>query len=75
MSRMGWRMSTGVFGRPQHDRNFQRQCARKPVRCQRKTVSGLRIFSASSTLGEAIESDKQQSIDVAEGHSLGRFPP
>jgi len=25
--------------------------------------------------GEAIEPDKQQSIEVTEGYSLGRFPP
>jgi hypothetical protein len=73
ISRMSWRMSTGVFSRPPHDREFPGQYGRKPARCQRSTVYGSRIFTASSTLGDATEPDKQQSIDVADGHSLRRF--
>ena len=36
---------------PPRGSDFQRQSARKPERCQRSTVSGLTIFSASRTLG------------------------
>src|SRR6516162_9819753 len=55
-------MSTGAFGRPPHDRDFQRQYARKPARCQRRTVSGLRILSASSALVRS-ERARQTAVD------------
>src|SRR5258708_20615215 len=48
---MSGRISSGVFGRPLRGLDFQCQCARKPARCQRITVSGLTIFKASSTPG------------------------
>jgi hypothetical protein len=51
MSRMSSRISIGVFGRPPRALDFKRQSTRKPARCQRITVSGLRIFKASSTPG------------------------
>src|SRR5215468_8944900 len=57
-------MSSGAFGRPPHDRDFQRQYARKPARCQRRTVSGLRILSASSALGEKRKSPTNSSRSI-----------
>jgi hypothetical protein len=41
--RVSWRISAGVVGRPPRGRDFHRQYARKPARCQRITVSGLTI--------------------------------
>ena len=48
---MSCRIAGGVLGRPPRGLDFQRQYARKPARCQPITVSGLRIFRASSTPG------------------------
>jgi hypothetical protein len=50
-------------GRPAPRRDFQRQNRRKPVRCQRSRVSGLKMIDASSREGEqAIEADEDQAI-------------
>src|SRR5215470_1258377 len=38
------RMSAGTAGRPTRRRDFQRQYRRKPLRCQRTSVSGLKIL-------------------------------
>ena len=43
LSDLTWRPRPTTCGR-----DFQAQIARKPARCQRITVSGLTIFSASS---------------------------
>lgn len=69
-------MFTGVFGRPPHDRDFQRQYARKTRAMPTQDRLGLDDFEPVDHFGgEAIEPDKQQSIDVADGHSLRRFAP
>ena len=47
------RISTGTFGRPARERDFQRQYRRKPDRCQRTTVSGWMIVMAFNTDGNS----------------------
>jgi hypothetical protein len=42
ISRMSWRISSGVPGRPPRGLDFQRHQARKPARCHLMVVSGLR---------------------------------
>jgi hypothetical protein len=51
ISRMSWRISSGVLGRPPRSLDFQRHQARNPARCHLMMVSGLRIFTASNTSG------------------------
>src|ERR1700737_4303275 len=51
MSRIICLTSTGTFGRPPRGRDCHRQYKRKPARCQRITVSGLKIAKALSTSG------------------------
>src|SRR5262245_32914116 len=45
------RISLEIAGQPPLDRNFHLQKALNPCRCQRITVSGLTIATASTTLG------------------------
>jgi hypothetical protein len=72
ISRMS-RTSSGVLGRPPRGLDFQRHQARNPARCHQMMVSGLRIFTAFNTLGsQVIEPRKHQTIDIADGHPLGR---
>src|SRR6516164_4203424 len=47
------RMPAGTAGLPTRRRDFQRQYRRKPLRCQRTSVSGLKTTAASSTKGPA----------------------
>ena len=51
MSRINWRISSGTFGLPPQDRDFQRQNKRKPARCQPITLSGFTITKAFRTFG------------------------
>jgi hypothetical protein len=51
ISRMSWRISSGVLGRPPRGLDFQRHQARNPARFHLMMVSGLRIFTASNTSG------------------------
>lgn len=44
--------SRSILGRPPRHRDFQRQYARKPRRCQRSTVSGLTMTMASKIDGK-----------------------
>ena len=46
------RISCGIAGRPPRGRDFQRQKALNPRRCQRTKVSGLMIATVSTTLGQ-----------------------
>jgi len=64
----------GTAGRPPLDRDFQRQNALKPRRCQRISVSGLKIATASTTAGQAIEPDEQQPIRIGQPHTHWRPP-
>src|SRR5436189_3177212 len=51
ISRISRRISSVTFGLPERRRDFQRQKERKPARCQRITVSGSTIVSASRIRG------------------------
>src|SRR5260221_6572497 len=53
ISRISLRISGGTVGRPPRRRDFQRQYALKPARCQRMIVSGLTITNASQALGNS----------------------
>src|ERR1035437_3384814 len=45
------RTSLSICGRPPRERDFHRQNAAKPLRCQRTIVSGLKIVMASRMRG------------------------
>jgi hypothetical protein len=51
MRRISARSSPSILGLPPHCRDFQRQYARNPRRCQRSTLSGLTMTIASSSDG------------------------
>jgi hypothetical protein len=51
ISRTSRRISTATVGRPERGHDFQRQYDLNPARCQRTTVSGFTIVSASRVLG------------------------
>jgi hypothetical protein len=53
ISRIRWRISLEIAGRPPLERDFQCQYARKPFRCQRITVAGLIIATALRTHGHS----------------------
>src|SRR6185369_7893551 len=54
----------GTAGRPGPRRDFQRQKKRKPPRCQRTSVSGLKITAASSREGNNRYSQTKISLSV-----------
>jgi hypothetical protein len=75
ISRMSWRISSGVLGRPPRGLDFQRQ-ARKPARCHLMMLSGLRIFTASKTSnrGYVISPGRLFAATVVRGrHQAGRL--
>jgi hypothetical protein len=51
MSRINLRISGGILGLPPRRLDFQRQNSRNPARCQRTTVSGRTMDSASTMPG------------------------
>jgi hypothetical protein len=51
MSRISRRISSGTLGLPPRRLDFQRQNDRNPARCQRNTVSGRTMASASTMPG------------------------
>jgi hypothetical protein len=53
ISRIRSRISPGITGRPPRGRDFQRQKALNPRRCQRISVSGLMIETASTAAGQS----------------------
>ena len=61
ISRIRSRISRGIGGRPPLDRDFQRQKALNPRRCQRISVSGLMIAIASTTFGQSRQSQTNAS--------------
>jgi len=61
------RMSVEIFGRPRCRSDFQRLMrSRKPARCQRITVSGCIVFSASRHFGSQTIDTKR--FEIADGH-------
>src|SRR5579864_3474677 len=53
ITRISWRVSREIFGRPPGDRDFQRQYSRKPPRCHRNTVAGFRMLTAFRSEGDS----------------------
>src|SRR4051812_49999804 len=73
ISRISRRMSNDTVGRPQRRRDFQRQYDLKPARCQRITVSGRTIASASYILGNSRQIHPNISLSIEmKGGLLGR---
>ena len=64
------RISNDTAGRPQRRRDFQRQYSRKPARCQRITVSGRTIASASYILGNSRQIRPNISLSIDANRSL-----
>src|SRR6476661_10357533 len=73
ISRISRRISNGTVGRPQRRLDFQRQYDLKPARCQRITVSGRTIASASYILGNSRQIPPNISLSIEmKGCLLGR---
>src|SRR5215468_5757338 len=70
ISRISRRTSKDTVGRPQRRRDFQRQYDLKPARCQRITVSGRTIASASYTLGNSRHTPPSISLSIELNGSL-----
>src|SRR6478672_8175026 len=64
ISRISRRISNGTVGRPQRRLDFQRQYDLKPARCQRITVSGRTIASASYILGNSRQTPPNISLSI-----------
>src|ERR1700738_120766 len=64
ISRISRRISNGTVGPPQLRRDFQRQYDLKPARCQRITVSGRTIASASYILGNSRQTPPNISLSI-----------
>src|SRR5277367_690603 len=64
------RISNGAVGRPQRRRDFQRQYDLKPARCQRITVSGRTIASASYILGNSRQTPPNINRSIETNRSL-----
>src|SRR5579862_7464762 len=70
ISRISRRISNDTAGRPQRRRDFQRQYSLKPARCQRITVSGRTIASASYILGNSRQIPPNMSLSIDANRSL-----
>src|ERR1700739_3102153 len=70
ISRISRRISNGTVGRPPRCRDFQRQYNLKPARCQRITVSGRTIASASYILGNSRQIPPNISLSIDANRSL-----
>src|SRR5258707_15776804 len=71
LSRINLRISGGILGPPPRRLDCQRQNSRNPARCQRTTVSGRTMDSASTIArNEAIQPNEDQSVKTAENKSL-----
>src|SRR3984893_15292418 len=64
ISRINRRISNDTIGRPQRRRDFQRQYDLKPARCQRITVPGRTIASASYILGNRRQTPPNISLSI-----------
>ena len=65
ISRINWRISSGTAGRPGRRLDFQRQYDRKPARCQRITVSGRMMASASRAFGNNPQTQPRTNLSLA----------
>ena len=68
--RMSWRISTVTVGRPQRRLDFHRQYDLNPRRCQRITVSGRTIASASYILGNSRQTPPNINLSIETNRSL-----
>jgi len=68
--RISWRISTVTAGRPQRCFDFQRQYDLNPARCQRITVSGRTIASASYILGNSRQTPPNINLSIETNRSL-----
>src|SRR5258707_1273918 len=65
-----WRISTVTAGRPQRRFDFHRQYDLNPARCQRITVSGRTIASASYILGNSRQTPPNINLSIETNRSL-----
>ena len=65
ISRTNCRISVGTAGRPKRRLDFQRQNNRKPARCQRTTVSGRTMASASWAFGNRRQAQLRTNLSTA----------
>jgi hypothetical protein len=70
ISRISRRITNDTAGRPQRRRDFQRQYNLKPARCQRITVAGRTIASASYILGNSWQTPPNISLSIDPNGSL-----
>src|ERR1700739_3827780 len=70
ITRISRRISNDTAGRPQRRRDFQHQHSLKPARCQRITVSGRTIASASYILGNSQQIPPNISLSIDANRSL-----
>src|SRR5436190_22832988 len=75
ISRINWRISIDTAGRPGRRLDFQRQYDRKPARCQRSTVSGWMMASASRALGNNRQTQPRTSLSAAENTGRPALSP
>ena len=75
--RTSWRISTVTAGRPQRCFDFRRQYDLNPTRCQRITVSGRTIASASYILRNSRQTPPNINLSIdtnlTSGTSIARF--
>src|SRR3977135_13190 len=72
--RINWRISSGTFGLPPRDRDFQRQNKRNPARCQPMTVTGFTITQGiHNAWRNPIEGGKNQAVEIGETQPPWRF--
>src|SRR5262249_19834755 len=74
MSRINWRSSSNTAGRPGRRLDFQRQYDRKPARCQRITVSGRMMASASLVFGNKLQTQTRIDLSTAENGKRPTLP-
>jgi hypothetical protein len=75
MPRISRRISSGTLGLPPRRPDFQRQNDRNPAWCQRTTVSGRTMVSASNVKNDAIQPNEHQTVEGPEDKSLRGFAP
>ena len=68
--RISWRISTVTAGRPQRGFDFHRQYDLNPARCQRITVFGRTIASASYILGNSRQTPPNINRSIDTNRSL-----
>src|SRR6476620_240127 len=74
ISRINWRSSSDTAGRPGRRLDFQRQYDRKPARCQRITVSGRMMASASQVFGHNPQTQPRTNLSLAENGNRPTLP-